>query len=132
MKRLFAAVSMVVFALPGFADEAPHGASHAQGPTSAIGSHDVGGTDPRHISAHSSAAGASASVGSGSVHGAVPNVGPTSAVGSHDVGGTDPRHVSGGSYESSSRGASRSTWIPRTGPTDPIGSAYVGGTDTRY
>ena len=122
MKRILAAISIAVFAVPVFADEA----GQRQGPTTAIGSHDVGGTDARHVGGSGAA-----STASGYAHGSAPGVGPTSSVGSHDVGGTDPRHITGRSGDSAVPGGSRALGAPGTGPTDPIGSLYVGGSGTR-
>ena len=115
-KRLFAAISAAILSFPAFADDgsasyelsqadhrrvgsteskrdistAPRAVEPAYwaGPTSAIGSHDVGGTDPRHL--HGDAKSGDATVGRSSDGNrqARPLVGPTSPIGSEEVGGT--------------------------------------------
>lgn len=116
MKRLFAAVSVAILSFPAFADDgsasyelsqadhrrvgtaeskrdisgAPRAVEPAYwaGPTSAIGSHDVGGTDARHL--HADAKNGDATVGRGSDGNrqGSPLLGPTSPIGSEEVGGT--------------------------------------------
>lgn len=121
MKRLFVATAIAMFAIPALADHAGGPAIRGLGPTSPIGSHDLGGTDPRHVTDHRYD---EASVGSGSPYGVVaPSSGPTSHIGSHDVGGTDPRHAVYGSGRSDVTGAESTALSTQWGgPTDPTGS----------
>lgn len=121
MRRLLVATAIAMFAIPGFADHRGGSAVRGLSPTSPIGSHDVGGTDPRHMTRHGDEA---ASAGSGSPHEVFsPGSGPTEPIGSHDLGGTDPRHAaSHGASFGMPGGASGAYPAPWSGPTDPIGS----------